>query len=526
MKVLLREYWPPILTLLLGLLLTTIRLTGFELEYFPGNFGDARFNMYILEHAHQFFIERNSIADSFWSAPFMYPEEHVITYSDNLLGTFIFYSFFRSIGLSVVVSFVSWFIVLTILNFISAYYFIKWLINDKYAASLGAFIFAFSIALMSQVYHAQTFPRFAIPLVFWASILFSKSYQPRYFLLTILLISYQIYSGIYLGFMLLIPIAIYMLIFIVLNAKTFFQKIKDYKYALKILASLIIGLLSLLPLIINYLSRANKVGLKSYETIKGSIPSIQSYFFPVDASYSWSWFKYISPENFESYWNHQIFPGAVAWLSAIGVTIILIFKLKNYSFNFKGQKFILFLTALITFVLFLKVDDLSLYKLVMKIPGFGSMQAIQRIINIELLFFGIATAYIYKKMFYKRKTLVVPFIFMLVILVGDNYGIKERYTKRKIEVAERRVSSLADKMSHLKRKTIVSYEPKELKENSIYYQIDAMLATQKLGLFSVNGYSATCPPLFCPYWTKPNEENRIRWLESRGVDSSMVRVIY
>lgn len=521
-----KQHWPSFFVLIVGLLITTLRITGYELNYYPGKLGDARFNMYMLEHAYQYFITNTSIAENYWSAPFMFPESNVITYSDNLLGTFPLFSIFRIFGAGVVMSFTLWFVTLTILNYLSAYFFIKWLMKDSYSAAIGAFIFAFSVALFSQAFHAQTFPRFAIPLAFWAALLFKKELSAKWLLGTILLVSYQIYCGIYLGFMLMIPVGILLLSIIIAKWKLFIQRFKTISYPLRIIASIAVGVGSLLPLIIPYSDRADGLGLKSYEVVSGSIPKLRSYFYPADPALNWDWFNLVNSKGLESYWNHQIFPGGIAWLSAFLVLAIIITKVINGKLQYRSSGFLLFITASITFLAFLNFDFFSLYRWVKLIPGFGSMQAIQRIINIELLFFALASAYLFKRYIANLKAKPFYFFLIVAVLAIENYGDQKKFIRTQISEATTRVDRLSEKLKYLPNKSIISYEPKELKDNPIYYQLDAMMATQRLGHFAVNGYSATCPGQFCPFWREPNEKNRLHWLKSREINPHLVIVVH
>src|SRR5690554_5381154 len=126
--------------LLAGMLLFTFKVIGFNLDYFPGDLGDGRLNLYFLEHAHQFFTGK--VAE-FWNAPFMYPEGNVIAYSDNHLGTAPIYSFFRFLGFELYTSYQLWFVVVSALNYLTAFSFLKYVFKNNYSAVLGAFIFAF-----------------------------------------------------------------------------------------------------------------------------------------------------------------------------------------------------------------------------------------------------------------------------------------------------------------------------------------------------------------------------------------------
>lgn len=514
--------WPLIVALLAGLLFTTLRITEYNLEYYPGNWGDARLNMYFLEHSHQYFITGESIAETYWDAPFMYPTEEVITYSDNLLGTFIIYSFFRLIGCSVILSFTLWFISLSVLNFIATYFFAKWLFRNNYSAAIAAFIFAFSIALFCQTSHAQTFPRFAIPLAFWAVLLFREKLSLNYLLLTILLVSYQIYCGVYLGFLLLAPIALLIVIAVFNNASLFFSKIKKTRYALGLLLCSVIGFLSLLPIIIPYYARSQVLSdYRTYERIEHTIPRIKSFFFTNHASLTWSFLKDVG-KDLENWWGHLLFPGGAAWFSIFILLIIVLIKLKKRSLSFRSRGVQLAIVAFITFSLFTNVDGFSLYEYVMNLPGFGSIRAVYRVINIELLFFSLPAAYLFKYVFSKHKFQHLFFLLVVALLVLDNYGTDKIFYRRPIAETEKRVDLISEKIAHLPRGSIISYEPYTMTENSIYYHVDGMLAAQRHGLKSLNGYSATCPSTFRPYWRNPNSKSRENWLKDFSVDSVFV----
>ena len=144
----------------------------------PGDLGDGRFNNYILEHNFQYLIGN---IESYWNAPFMFPVKQVICYSDNLMGSSPFYIIFRFLHFDREFSYQAWILVICILNYLSCYIFLWEWTKNKYAAVLGAFIFAFSIALQSQVTHTQVFPRFCIPLSFLMLLLFIREFHVKYF---------------------------------------------------------------------------------------------------------------------------------------------------------------------------------------------------------------------------------------------------------------------------------------------------------------------------------------------------------
>src|ERR1700739_254121 len=106
------------------LVATVLFLVGislfFRVDQIPGGFDDARINMYVLEHGYRWLLGLDKL---FLSAPFFSPAQNVITYSDNHLGSFLFYSVFRILGADRETGFQFWAIALFTLN-----YFVTWLV--------------------------------------------------------------------------------------------------------------------------------------------------------------------------------------------------------------------------------------------------------------------------------------------------------------------------------------------------------------------------------------------------------------
>ena len=80
-------------------------------------------------------------------------------------------------------------------------------------------------------------------------------------------------------------------------------------------------------------------------------------------------------------------------------------------------------------------------------------------------------------------------------------------------------------MKSIPQGSIVSYEPINKTMPAYVYQLDAMLATQDLGLKSVNGYSATAPLNYHFYWDEMNESSRLIWFDTKAFDPDTLYVI-
>src|SRR4051812_11147397 len=102
---------------------------------------DTRFNHYILEHGYRCVSDR-SYGATFWSPRFFYPADHVLAYSDNLIGSAPIYWLLRVIC-APSIAFSLWMIGCGILCFVSFAALGRRLRLHPALIAAGAFIFAF-----------------------------------------------------------------------------------------------------------------------------------------------------------------------------------------------------------------------------------------------------------------------------------------------------------------------------------------------------------------------------------------------
>ena len=508
----------------LGLIIVlfyALSIVGFSFEFFPGDLADGRFNNYILEHDYLFFIGE---IESYWDADFMYPEPAVISYSDNLLGTAPFYSVFRVFGADRELSYQLWFVLMTMFNFISAYIFLNYVFKNKQSAVLGALVFAISIVLYGQISHAQTFVRFPIPIAFLFCFMFLKELKPIYFFGIVFTVVYQIYCGIYLGFFLLIPIGIFIVIILTVKWKDLFNKLKEWSWILKMFGVIVFNALILAPLLLPYLNRSDSLVPYSYEQVFTSLPTVESFFFSPKNTLIWSVFSEMALD-YEYYWDHFLFVGGVAVLSMIYFFGIQLRSIYRKEINIKLLLFSV--VAFLTFILFIRTSEFSFYKIIYSIPGFTSLRSLTRIINVELMFFSVAVGYVSYVIFKKyRNYSNFIFVLFLTIVVMDNYIPADSFHRTSKIESQHRINSLINKMEGVPKGSVVSYEPLEENEINIYSQIDAMLAAQSLRLKTINGYSATAPYVYDKFWRYMDGESRKKWLKHKKNDTLKVYVIH
>ena len=146
-----------ILTLFFAITFAMPLLVG---DRVPGDPGDARFNMYVLEHEYQWLTGHPV---KFFSPPLFYPFPDTLFFSDTHLGTSFIYATLRLLGFSDYQAFGLWCVTGYFLTFWAAYYVMARLGFGPIECGIAAAIFAFGLPSIAQIGHAQFAYRVGIP---------------------------------------------------------------------------------------------------------------------------------------------------------------------------------------------------------------------------------------------------------------------------------------------------------------------------------------------------------------------------
>jgi hypothetical protein len=516
----------PVLMMIAGIYFGVIPYFHLDLSRIPGDYGDARFNNYILEHGYLFFTGKIS---EYWNAPFFYPFKNVIALTDNLLGSLPIYVIFRSFAFDRETAFQLWLITICILNYWAGYYLFKKLSGNTIIAACCAFIYGFGLYNHGQIFHAQVFPRFIAPLVIYWTIQFLQTKKPSYLFYFLLGLAYQFYCGIYLGFFLLYFIIFLFLSYIIIYRKLPFKT--DFRSVKMYLAGIFVMVVALLPLFLPYIHISHIVGDRSYDYSLNSLPRFRSYFFTSPAATIWKFLYPFTAFKFILWWNHLLFPGIIPWLGVFISPIILLYQFKKKRLD--PLFLLLFITFILSFIFCINYKNYSLYKIIYLIPGFSSMRSIDRIINIQILFFLMLTAFVLKHLYTKVK---FPFIFILLLpllTIIDNLFVPEPHksfakSDAQIEVQyfKKIISELHDSHSEA-----ISFYPVDLAlsktENkniaAVFNTLSIMLACQELNIKCVNGYSGFNPGSYLAYFENPSKQNLERWCTENNEPVSKVQ---
>lgn len=521
----------PLLLLLIGLYLVPIKIFEPNFTKIIGDMGDARFNNYILEHGYKYL---HGEVYSFWDAPMMYPIKNVIAFSDNLLGTMPIYSFFRFIGYDRETSFQYWIISLFVLNFICFYLVLfRWSKNNILSA-VSAYIFAFGIYNIAHLYHVQVLPKFIAPFVIYWFWRFLSKHKLKYFLYSSLGLVYQFYCVIYLGFFLIYGLLFFFIAyFIIFKNRDFFANFRKIKYSLYFFFIVAISAILLSFLLIPYINITKVTGMCHYEDIVSNIPRPISYFFTPLASKSWHILSLHSQYAFPNWWIQFNFVGALPWIGII-LSVFLMFSKKNNAEQKKFNIFLLLSLALnISFCL--NINDYSLYKFIFYLPGFSSMRSINRILNIQIMFFLFIFVFAFNDLL-KTKKVVKSIIFLLPILVVVDNLIDVNKLKRFDKLnSQNKVNEIVQNISsqYNKKFKAIAYMPiiskptgTDIHQKLIELNISSMLAAQELNIPIVNAYTGHYPKNYMPFFDNLNYTTLTRWCNYNKCDVKKIQPIY
>jgi hypothetical protein len=468
----------------------------------PGDIGDARFNLYLLEH---FFRSLCGLDKSFVDAPFFYPWPVTIGFSDTHWGTGLIYSFFRATGMDTIDAFSAWYIAGNFLNFISAYVALRMFGLRQLGAGVGAFLFAFCMPASAQIAHAQLTYRYAVPLAIFFFHRYLTTRLAIYASLMFLFLALQTLSTVYIGIFLG-----YLLVAWLLSWCCFLQ-IKKHQSVVLILKNLLpsggkrssniisgvilfisLALLSL-ALIPNLEVSSLYKFQRSWAEIKSMLPRPQSYFL-ADASRLWasnaSVFS-ILPMR----WEHNMFLGLIVTISmAFAVFRDKYFHPNSVFFLMRASFFILLGITLCVF-------DWTLYYYIALLPGFNSIRAVTRIILVMAFPASFILGVFIDATFYRSKhsyiwrilaILLVVFCLLEAVLIKPDCDTKGNWASRIDSLESQLKNSLT---RHLDTNDILVYvNPTKSSGNSwVGEEIDAMLLAQKYGMNTLNGYSGNLP---------------------------------
>ncbi len=515
------EYLFAILLFFFGLYYYCFRILGFDLSYTPGDFGDSRFINYVLEHGYKWL---RGIEPDFWRANFMYPLKDNIAISDSMAGALPIYALFRFMGIEVEPSYQLWWLSCCILNFWLCFIAFKKLGFNPFLSAIGAYVFAFGINNFNQFVHLQFNCKFFVPITIALFYEFLKEPKQKKFILITLFTVLQFYCSAYIAIFLIMFMALFATIYLgsKTNRKVFIDGFNK-KLVVRLSVVSVIGMSLILLLALPYHSMARALGYQKYEHIASSLPAFFSYFLPNDSSITWDFLKDSPAKEYPFWYLHDLFPGAFCYLGLLAAFIHIVYTLiKKQKINFISAS--LFIICFCFIFLFSRTNsNLSLFKFIQLFPGFGSMRLTSRFMIVATFLMIWLNLYYFSK-FTKEKTILLSLL-LAIFAIADNLFDPQRLsrslTQERIDRTENMCKLIREKNTANNKIIAVL----NLKGGPEYFHLDAMLATQKLNIYTLNGYSSTCYGELCGAYSDSAHVKLSNWLKSFYIEESKVTFI-
>jgi hypothetical protein len=466
-----------------------------------GDLGDARFNLYILEHTFRWLIGLDA---SYQSPDFYYPYPGVLLFSDTHVGSVPFYVLFRSLGASPFTAFTLWIFAGYVLTFWASYHAFLRFGFDPLSAAIGAVVFSFSLPSLAQVGHAQLTYRAGIPLAFLGFSNLLRRGSVRDACLLVVSVSYQFLCNVYLGVFLLLALGAFAIWLIVLDrdwrrfAKLPSQLIEDMRRHFVSSVVWLSGTAATIAATVLLLYAHQRWGAlyglgRHWQEVSEMVPRPQSYFLMNVLRYWDVVYTTVVNLRVPVAHEHNLFFGVGALcLFAVGSAATLSGRLPT---DIERLSKAALLALAFLFVCLTKFGNVSLYYYISVLPGLNAIRAVSRV-GIVLVFPAtlVVAAGIH---FMLRARPVLPgaiAVLLLTTIVAAEIVMLEK-SSFKIQEANSRVDSVmnaARERSAGIEKPILFFN----KGGELGYKLhlDAMFAAQRLGWPTVNGYSSAGVP--------------------------------
>ncbi|MDV3436497.1 hypothetical protein R1H25_13590 [Stenotrophomonas sp. C2852] len=481
-----RLVWP-LLLLIVGFWLVPLALTC-QLQCVPGDLGDARFNNVVLEHFYRWLGGHEA---SLVSPGFFYPMPGALTFSDNHWGTAWIYAIFRALGWDRYQAFDLWFLCGYLLNFVASHYVFRRLRFSPLASALAAFAFTFAMPVVARYGHAQLTYRFLIPigLLLWQC--FRGDGRWRWLAALALAVAAQFYISIYLGYFMLLFLAAWALAQWLLEGwgpRQWFEQWQHYPQGVVrrelILASLTIvaAAVMIAVLMYPYLHYSKLYGFqRAAAEIASLLPRPQSYLL-ADSSGVWGGLSQQLATRMPMRHEQQIFFG----LGILGLMGVGLFMSRLPS------RWVALGAIVIVVALTLSVGGVSLYMLLVKLPGVGSIRAMARIGLVLALPVALLVAVGVDALRTKGTAgLLVAGAFALAMVAESGSMHTVHFD---IQTARLHDTGLRTQLPSQLPVDAVIFNP--LRPEVPFYEdeLDGVILAQSLGRPTLNGYSGNSPP--------------------------------
>jgi hypothetical protein len=368
-----------------------LQVVGTALDHLPGDVIDNRLNNFVLEHGYRWL---RGDEPSFWDAPSFYPRANVTALSDAHVGMLPCYAALRAVGASPEGAFQGHFVAATVLNFVAAAWALRRIGFGPAGVAAGAYLFAFSLPVVAQTQHTQLLPRFFAPVAVVFAWEFLRDRRTAKFAAAAAAVAGQVYVSVYLGYFLALVLGAGFLAAVVrfpLAVARTWAAPAGWRAWLAWAAVPVVAAAAVAPLVERH--RRASAGGTAAEHIRAGAPLPASWLTPPDTSYfhtSHPWSpvpRFDLPEG-----EHLMFPGVLP-IVAVGIVSVLGFRPTAIGTP-RGAAVVAAWAAVALAALVTRFGDVWPYQLLCALPGVGGIRVPGRVCLLLPLLSGIAVAYL------------------------------------------------------------------------------------------------------------------------------------
>lgn len=257
-----------------------------------GDWADARFNNYILEHGYRWLVQAPG-HERFWSPPMFFPAPNTAAYSDVLLGVAPFYWPWRAAGIAPDTSFQLWLLAVATANYLAALaLFARGFRCRPLAAATGAALFCFASIRIEQLSHPQLVSQFYLAIAVLALVRLFESdsaaarppdherlYGDAWLVVLALACVGQLYASYYNAWFLFFAMALAALWCVLVPQPRRHLWTLLRAHARTLCAAAALSALLVAPLATHYLQASSHVGMRSFVTVQAMLPRVQSWLY-------------------------------------------------------------------------------------------------------------------------------------------------------------------------------------------------------------------------------------------------------
>jgi hypothetical protein len=460
--------------------------------------GDTLLNHYVLEHS-WLCVTQSDYVGTWWSPPCFYPQPLTLAFSENLFGTAPLYWLLRTIC-SDLLAFQLWMMLVVALTYAVMAWTLHRLGVRPTLAALGAYVFAFCLPRLTQIGHQQLLPEMFAPLALLAAGRFLQA--PTAGTLTGLLTAtyLQILSSIYLGWFLILGLAVYFAVHLVADRDTMNRMLAFLRRRGPVIIGLVAIWGGLLFALLSVYAEANRGFHRQYSEVRELIPRPASWLASAPQSV---WYDVLPHRLHEPNSELWIFPGMMPVL--IGSAAI--FGLRRTAPSVTAC----WLSAGVLALVAMRWGDSSLWYWIWKwAPGGGAIRAVSRVWTAILLFGLVGGLAAVSQSLDSRR---VGWIGAVLLVLGVAEQLPIRGDLPSFDVAKWTASVESVRGQMKPRQVYLVGLPAGIAPYQ--GQLIAMWASLKANAPVVNGYSGRYP-LDYPDWNHTITPEQLRqWLSGR-----------